>query len=78
MSEDSDERRKTVKKIAQHGSSGFAAGLVLAVFVLGGVWLDGYFHTKPVLTLVGIGLGIVGAMLALLKPLLTKDKDDDK
>ena len=76
MNEDTEERRRAVKKLAQLGSAGFAAGLVLAVFVLGGVWLDGYFSTKPVFTVVGIGLGIVGSMLALLKPLLTKEDDE--
>jgi F0F1-type ATP synthase assembly protein I len=47
----------------------FDLGLRLAapilIGVVAGVWLDGLFHTAPVLIFVGVLVGVVGAFYAL-------------
>lgn len=49
------------------------AGLTLAVsvglFAYGGLWLDGKAGTKPLFLLVGVGCGIVGGILHLIRVL---------
>lgn len=52
---------------AQLGAAGVAAGLgcsivvTIIVMVGGGILLDGVFDTSPVLTLIGVGLGLAAA-----------------
>jgi hypothetical protein len=49
---------------------GLAAGLTFAVtvalFALGGLWLDGKLGTKPWFVLLGVLLGLVGGTIHLL------------
>jgi F0F1-type ATP synthase assembly protein I len=39
----------------------------LAVGVLGGIWVDGRFHTSPVGLLVGVALGTVAAVVSVVQ-----------
>jgi F0F1-type ATP synthase assembly protein I len=43
--------------------------LLLGVFL--GLWVDAYFHSKPLFTLVGIAIGFISAAYSLYK--LIKD-----
>ena len=59
---------------------GFYIGgsIVLGVFL--GLWLDGKLHTRPLLAIVGLFLGLINAIYGvyrLLLPLI-KSKDDSK
>ncbi len=40
------------------GQMGCLAVLVIAVSILAGLWLDNFFHTKPVITLVLLLAGV--------------------
>jgi len=41
---------------------GWYIGLCIVLGVLGGLWLDSKFNTKPVLAIVGLILGIIVAV----------------
>lgn len=57
----------TPEQRAQLGAAGVAAGLGcsvvvgLVVTIGGGVWLDRVFGSSPVLTLIGVALGLIAA-----------------
>ncbi len=61
----------TPEQRAQLGAVGKAAGLgcsvvvTLVVMIGGGVLLDRQFDTSPILTLIGVALGLIGAGYAL-------------
>jgi F0F1-type ATP synthase assembly protein I len=43
---------------------GWVIVLTLVLGVLGGIWIDGAMGTSPLATIVGTGLGLLGAYLA--------------
>jgi hypothetical protein len=47
----------------------------LLVFILGGLFLDRYFDTTPLLTLIGVGIGLVAAGYQLYELTLINRKD---
>lgn len=49
---------KTLRELAYYSSLGLSVALSIFIGLFAGIWLDGKFDTKPVLTLVGLGLGI--------------------
>jgi F0F1-type ATP synthase assembly protein I len=57
--------------IAKYSSIGYylVTPLLLGVFL--GLWVDAYFHSKPLFTLVGIAIGFISAAYSLYK--LIKD-----
>jgi F0F1-type ATP synthase assembly protein I len=42
-------------------SLGFGIAVPLALFIVGGIWLDGVLNTKPLFLLLGILLGLIDA-----------------
>lgn len=49
---------------------GWFVGLSILLGVLGGLWLDGKFGTKPILVIVGLILGVVVAFYGVYQMLL--------
>jgi len=47
--------------------AGWAIALSIAGGAGGGFWLDGQFDTSPVLTLVGLVIGIVAAFAGMIR-----------
>lgn len=47
----------------------------LIVFILGGLFLDQYLDTTPLLTLIGVGIGLVAAGYQLYELTLINRKD---
>ena len=47
----------------------------LLVFILGGVFLDQYLDTAPLLTLIGVGIGLVAAGYQLYELTLINRRD---
>lgn len=43
---------------------GLSTALCLAAGLGGGYWLDGRFHTGPLLTFVGLAIGVLAAVVA--------------
>ena len=59
---------------------GFYIGGSIVLGLLLGLWLDGKLHTRPLLAIVGLFLGLINAIYGvyrLLLPLI-KSKDDSK
>ncbi len=52
------ETSKTIRELAYYSSLGLSVAISIFIGLFAGIWLDGKFDTKPVLTLVGLGLGI--------------------
>jgi hypothetical protein len=67
-----------VKEFRAYGAvQGLGCSIVasLIIFILGGVFLDQYFETTPLLTLIGVGLGLVAAGYQLYELTLINRKD---
>jgi ATP synthase protein I len=60
---------------------GWFVGISILLGVLGGLWLDSKFGTKPILVIVGLILGLVVAFYGvyrLLLPLMRNKRDKEK
>jgi F0F1-type ATP synthase assembly protein I len=58
---------------------GWYVGLCIVLGVLGGVWLDGRINTRPIMTIVGLILGLVLAIYGVYRMILPNlDKKEDK
>ena len=64
-----------LRKLARFGSAGMAAGLALAVCVVGGHFADKYFGTHPWLIITGIVVGLVTSFVTLIRSALRDDGD---
>ncbi|MBF0200014.1 MAG: AtpZ/AtpI family protein [Desulfamplus sp.] len=56
----------TIRELAYYSSLGLTLALSIFIGLFLGVWLDGLFDTRPVLTLVFIGFGIAAGFRNLL------------
>lgn len=54
---------------------GFSIVAVLLVCIVGGIFLDQYFDTAPILTLIGVVIGLVAAGYQLYELTLINQKD---
>lgn len=57
--------RKQLKAFARVGAVGIELALSVVVGLLGGIWLDKHFSTKPLLTLAGLILGVIAGFRSL-------------
>ena len=58
---------------------GWYVGLCIVLGVLGGIWLDDRINTRPVMTIVGLVLGIVLAFYGVYRMILPNlDKNRHK
>ena len=60
---------------------GWYVGGCIVLGVLGGLWLDGKFNTRPLLVIVGLILGVVVAIYGVYRMILPnintkQDKED--
>lgn len=53
--------RRTVRALSLISGLGFSIAVCVGGSVLVGFWLDERFHTRPVMVLVGIFVGLFGA-----------------
>lgn len=54
----SDDRAAWMMVAATAGHIGYLLAIPAVVFVMGGAWMDSYFRTKPLFTLLGIPLAL--------------------
>ncbi|AKF07320.1 AtpZ/AtpI family protein [Sandaracinus amylolyticus] len=59
------EQRKQLKTAGRVGSVGLELVIATMLGYFGGTWLDGYFGTSPILTYVGLALGIFAGFKGL-------------
>ncbi len=60
-------RSNTIRELAYYSSLGLTVALSIFIGLFIGIWLDGVFDTKPVLTLVFLGLGIAAGFRNLVR-----------
>ena len=65
-------------ELASIGTAGLASGLILAFFAVGGYYLDSKLGWEPVLTIIGISLGIVGSFYSLIRAVTRKKKNGEE
>lgn len=65
-----DEARKGAVNWMKYSGMAIQMAVVILVFVLAGQWLDGYFGTDPILTVVCSLLGVGGGLYSALRDFL--------
>ncbi len=58
---------RSMRALSDYFGIGFQIAVSFAFFVLGGYWLDEQLGTSPLLLLVGVGAGLTGMILLLMK-----------
>lgn len=66
---------KGLQALGPASSLGCAIVASLLVFIVGGIFLDQWLDTTPVLTLIGVGLGLIAAGYQLWELTLINRKD---
>jgi len=56
---------------------GWAVGISILLGILGGLWLDNKFNTKPIFVIAGLFLGLVVAVYSIYRVLLPLLKDGE-
>jgi ATP synthase protein I len=62
--------RNLYKDVGPYIGLGLQLAVTVTVMVFIGIWLDGYFETKPVLTIVFAFLGVFAGMYTFIKSVL--------
>ncbi|MFH0914586.1 MAG: AtpZ/AtpI family protein [Chloroflexota bacterium] len=57
---------------------GWYIGICIVLGVWGGLWLDGKLNTKPLLTIVGLILGVIAAFYGVYRMLQASLKNGDE
>lgn len=61
----------TIKLLGRVGGIGWFVGTAIALGAYGGYWLDRQFETAPVLTIIGLALGVTTAFVGMFRLLST-------
>jgi hypothetical protein len=70
-----DERPDAIRDHGQLAGLGITMGLSIALFALGGNWLDGRLGTKPLFVLLGAFLGFGGGFYSMYARLVVRRRD---
>ncbi|WP_294346020.1 AtpZ/AtpI family protein [Prosthecochloris sp.] len=63
----SDYFGRSVRALSDYLGIGFQIAASFAFFVLGGYWVDEQLGTSPLFLLIGVGAGLTGMILLLIK-----------
>ena len=63
------------KDVGPYVGLGLQLAVTVTVMVFIGIWLDGYFETKPILTVVFAFLGVFTGMYTFIKSVLKAGND---
>lgn len=63
------------KEVGPYIGLGLQLAVTVTVTVFIGIWLDGYFETKPILTVVFAFLGVFAGMYTFIKSVLKAGND---
>ncbi len=61
------DKYQSIKDLAYYSSLGLSVALAIFLGLFAGVWLDKKFGTSPVLTFIGLGMGIVAGFRNLIR-----------
>ncbi len=67
--------RNFYKEVGPYIGLGLQLAVTVTVMVFIGIWLDGYFETKPVLTIVCAFFGVFAGMYTFIKSVLRAEND---
>lgn len=65
---------KYYKEVGPYLGLGLQLAITVVIMVFLGIWLDGEFNTKPILTVIFAFLGIIIGMYAFIKTVLKAGK----
>ncbi|MBP5370211.1 MAG: AtpZ/AtpI family protein [Bacteroidales bacterium] len=68
MKKDSD----NLRDVAKYTTAAFEMAAVIVCGVLGGVWADDYFNTKPIVTLIASLLSVAAGIYLFIKNISKK------
>ena len=75
LSQDGSPDRRVERQYLRFAGVGIQFGLTIALFTLGGIWLDGKFEgLRPLFTVLGLRLGFTGAATGLIFQVLGPKK----
>jgi len=57
---------------------GLTMGAAIALFALGGNWLDGRLGTRPLFVLLGVALGFTGGFLSMYTRLTARNRESER
>ena len=57
----------TIALLGRVGGIGWFVGIAIALGAYGGYWLDRQFETAPVLTIIGLALGVLTAFVGMIR-----------
>ena len=57
----------TIVLLGRVGGIGWFVGIAIALGAYGGYWLDRQFDTAPVLTILGLALGVLTAFVGMIR-----------
>lgn len=67
--------RNLYKTVGPYVGLGLQLAVTVTVMVFIGIWLDGYFNTKPILTIVCAFFGVFAGMYNFIKSVLKAGND---
>jgi len=73
-----DDRKRVERQYLRFAGVGVQYGLTVLFLTLIGIWLDNRFGTAPLLLLVCLLVGFIGATFSLIRQVLGPDKGDSK
>jgi F0F1-type ATP synthase assembly protein I len=73
-----DTERPPDRELGEMLTLGLQLALSVIVFVALGIWLDSVFSIRPVLTIVGACIGIIGSLIKFFKTATELGKQADK
>jgi ATP synthase protein I len=74
--QDGEDKKQAVRSMLAYGSLGIEMGLSVVIGIGIGYYLDSYFGTKPVLTVIFMLLGVIAGFRRLYMIWKALDKED--
>ncbi|MDA1279871.1 MAG: AtpZ/AtpI family protein [Chloroflexi bacterium] len=65
----------TIALLGRVGGIGWFVGISIALGAYGGFWLDRQFDTAPILTIIGLALGVLTAFVGMIRLLRAIRRD---
>lgn len=75
LSQDKNDKRRVERRYLKYAGVGMQFGIAIALFTLGGRWLDGQFpKLEPLFTLLGFAVAFVGGTVSLVYQVLGSER----
>ena len=77
--QDEQDKKRVERRYLKYAGVGMQYGIAIALFTVGGWWLDGRFPSlKPLFTLLGFGIGFVGGTVSLIYQVRETERDSKR